>query len=342
MQYLSINRRGHPSRARLETVMAVRCVVVTGHEFGLAALRGLLRAADQSGGELEVPLVLTLDERHRDDTVGYSSLGVDLTSRNTEVRVASDRRLERDVSHLRRLDPNFILVVGWSRLVGPTLLDLPSVVRGSRTRHGPKHGAIGMHPSLLPTGRGRAPIPWTVLHRLRTTGLTVFRLEEGPDEGEIIDQLPFTTGMRPTASGLFRRFLRSHEVAGYRLGTRMVAGRVISTPQDDSIATYWPKRVPLDSVLDFTRAASDLELLVRAQTDPYPNAYCECRSGTLSVTSVSLARAPMTSSPGDVVAVTRKGYPVVACGEAALTFRDWKWSVHPAPDWIPGVPLLEH
>lgn len=308
----------------------------------MAALAGVLRAADQSLGKLEVPLLLTLDESHGHETVGYSAVTTKPQSRDIEIHVASDRRLGRDVGRIQEVQPNFILVVGWSRLVGPDLLDLPSMIHGMRTRHGPGHGALGMHPSLLPIGRGRAPIPWTVLYRLRTTGLTVFRLEEGPDEGEIVDQLPFRVGMRPTSSDLFRRFLRYHELAGYRLGMRMAAGRVLSTPQDEAVAVYWPKRVPADSVLDFRRTAADLEVLIRAQTDPYPNAYCECRSGRLAITRADVRRLPTRTPPGNIVAVTRKGDPVVACGEDALVLRDWAWLVHPAPGWSQGASLLEH
>ena len=50
---------------------------------------------------------------------------------------------------IRKLEPELIFVVGWSQLVGEAFIELAS------------EGVFGMHPSLLPRHRGRAPIPWS-------------------------------------------------------------------------------------------------------------------------------------------------------------------------------------
>ena len=44
-----------------------------------------------------------------------------------------------------------------------------------------------MHPSPLPIGRGRAPIPNTILKRLKDASF--FILNENVDSGDIIDQI---------------------------------------------------------------------------------------------------------------------------------------------------------
>ena len=61
------------------------------------------------------------------------------------------------------------LVCGWSRLLP---LDLAPVM-------------VGSHPTLLPKGRGRHPIPWALILGLEQTGLSFFHLSEEPDAGDL-------------------------------------------------------------------------------------------------------------------------------------------------------------
>ena len=52
----------------------------------------------------------------------------------------------------------------------------------------PNIGVFGSHPTLLPKYRGRAPIPWTIIKGLKKSGLTFFWIDEGVDNGDILDQ----------------------------------------------------------------------------------------------------------------------------------------------------------
>src|SRR3989338_7466818 len=55
----------------------------------------------------------------------------------------------------------------------------------------PKEGFIGFHPTLLPIGRGPAPIINTLLNEFKESGLTMFYVTEGLDNGDIIGQEKF-------------------------------------------------------------------------------------------------------------------------------------------------------
>src|SRR3954470_23511199 len=52
----------------------------------------------------------------------------------------------------------------------------------------PKHGTIQYHPSLLPRYRGPSSINWPIARGDRKTGLTIFRPNDGLDEGPVILQ----------------------------------------------------------------------------------------------------------------------------------------------------------
>lgn len=47
---------------------------------------------------------------------------------------------------------------------------------------------INVHPSLLPKGRGEWPLPWTILTKQQTTGITIHKLTQEYDAGDILYQ----------------------------------------------------------------------------------------------------------------------------------------------------------
>ena len=49
-------------------------------------------------------------------------------------------------------------------------------------------GFIGIHGSLLPSYRGFAPFVWSLINGDRKTGISMFYLSKGIDDGDIIDQ----------------------------------------------------------------------------------------------------------------------------------------------------------
>jgi methionyl-tRNA formyltransferase len=320
----------------------VRCVFVTGHEFGQSALEGLLAAGEARPGRLRVPLVLTLPSVHAPATVGFddrlrSSGLVD------EQRPAVDARLAGEIEAITDLQPSFIAVIGWSWLIPPPVLDLPARVAGAAERHAEGHGVVGMHPTLLPEGRGRAPIPWTIIKGLHRSGLSVFRLEESADTGGIVLQLPLDVGPRDTSSLLFRRFSDLHAVAGYRLGQLMIDRAVAATAQDEARASVWPARRPADSEIAWTAPVAEVDGLVRALTPPYPSAFTAAASGRLLVRAVApLADAVPAGVPGTVVATTDAGAPVVLCGDGAVALTEVEWESGTPVTWRPGSPLADH
>lgn len=58
--------------------------------------------------------------------------------------------------------------------------------------------AINIHPTLLPTGRGVWPLPWTILTNQLQSGITIHKLVQEYDAGDILlqDSFPLTSDER--------------------------------------------------------------------------------------------------------------------------------------------------
>jgi methionyl-tRNA formyltransferase len=256
--------------------MSKKLVFVTGHEFGVRALEGILASPPYLRGELEVPLTVGLDEKFSKRTVGYRSPR-EVAADNEIFHVDTvDGTLCSSIEIIESVAPDFLAVIGWSRLVDPSVLKIPSgVADRSVGRLRGSFSGIGMHPTCLPIGRGQAPIPWTIIKDLKRTALTVFFLAPTADSGPIIAQYPLEVRQGETSGSLFYRFAHLHFRAGMELAHQLTAPTVVSHPQDDSLATVWPKRCPVDGLLRHDMTRAELARTVRALLGPYPRSYVE-------------------------------------------------------------------
>ena len=208
------------------------------------------------------------------------------------------------------LDAELIFVVGWSQLVRDPFIALAS------------EGVFGMHPTLLPRHRGRAPIPWAILTGLARTGVTLFEIADGnADSGSIVGQVTLDIAPEETATTLFERIAEAHVDLTRELVPRLLARTAPRTPQDPSRASSWPKRAPADGIIDWETRARYLHDWVRAQTRPYPGAFTFLGDDKVIVWGARPVELVEAAPAGTIVEVGPEG-PVVACGEGGLVLQE--------------------
>jgi methionyl-tRNA formyltransferase len=254
-----------------------RLVLVTGHTFGVRAFEGIFSSRAFLGGKIAVPLMIGLDDSHAAATVGYTPLSRLAAEQGVRYIGTCDGRLSTLAGQIRHARPAYILVIGWSHLVGEDILSIPGAVAGRREPG--RSGCIGMHPTMLPTGRGQAPIPWTIIKGCDKTALSVFFLVKQADAGPLIAQYELDVRDGETSASLFYRIAHTHFTAGLELAERLGAGAVRARAQDESAATRWPRRRPEDGEILATMTCREISLLVRALLGPYPRAFIRGRDG---------------------------------------------------------------
>lgn len=101
------------------------------------------------------------------------------------------------VAELQRRDVSLVVLAGYMRLVGDTLLS------------GYEGRIINLHPSLLPAFTGKDAIGQALAYGVKITGVTVHVVDAGLDTGPIIAQIPVAVQENDTAETLAARI---HEV----------------------------------------------------------------------------------------------------------------------------------
>jgi methionyl-tRNA formyltransferase len=213
------------------------------------------------------------------------------------------------IDRLREWRPDVIFTLGWSQLFGRELLETPT------------HFVVGSHPSPLPRGRGRAPIPWTILEGAESSAITLFKMDPGVDAGPILKQRWFDVAADVYAGELYRLVATHLGQAFVELYRDMLAGTVVETPQEASQATYRAKRTAADGHLDFSRPAADLARLIRAVSHPYPGAYTYLGDRRVVFERAELADSAAYRGLGGQILRRSRGRILVQAGDAAL----WLW-----------------
>lgn len=165
---------------------------------------------------------------------------------------------------VREYEIDWLFIIGWSQIAGEKVLNSPGC------------GCIGMHPTLLPEGRGRAAIPWAILKGLQKTGVTMFKLDAGVDTGDIIGQEEIELDAEITAGELYEKVNDAHIALIRKYWQPIINNTVRLRKQDPAAATEWPGRKPEDGEIRPEMTMEEAERLVRAVTRPYPGAFIQC------------------------------------------------------------------
>ena len=240
-------------------------------QLGRSCIEEILRL----GGHFDLLITLKDDQaRQKSGRIYLDDLAEKEGTPLLKIRHIND---QETLEALKTHEIDWLFIIGWSQIAGQALLDTP------------KQGIIGMHPTLLPKGRGRAAIPWAILKGLEETGVTMFKMDAGVDTGDILAQGRIPMEPDITATELYARVDAMHVELMGKTWQHIVDGTITPVPQDHSQATQWPGRKPEDGEIFSTMTMEEADRMVRAVTHPYPGAFYRSAQGCLRIWSAKVS-----------------------------------------------------
>ena len=186
-------------------------------------------------------------------------------------------RAPESIATILALAPELVVLADYGQIVPRPLLEV-------------RHGALNLHPSLLPRHRGATPIAAAILAGDSETGVTLIRMDEGLDTGPIVAQRPVPLTGTETAAELERAL---ETIAGALLDEHLgpwLRGEIEARPQPAEGATLTRTLRREDGRLDPRRPARELERQVRAY-QPWPGSFVDTDLGRLAVWASSVGAA---------------------------------------------------
>lgn len=217
------------------------------------------------------------------------------------------RKDTRLIEHLNCLDIDVIVVAAYGQILPASVLEIP------------KFGCVNVHTSLLPRYRGAAPIQWAILNGDRETGVTIMKMDEGLDTGDILTQMK--TPIHPIETGGELHDRLAELGANLLVDTlpKYLRGNLSPDPQDPEKATYARKLSKSDGQVNWTRSAIELANQIRG-LNPWPGTFSHLSRGSDSRLIKFWRAEPLSgddAEPGTVISASPTGV-IVACSKGHL------------------------
>lgn len=279
----------------------MKLFLFTGSRRGHAVLTKLIEHKAEIAG-----ILCLVEDPHEEQF--HPRVTVIAREHNIPLYYSSDVKSSDYAKILRENKPDIAFAIGWRYLITKEAYSIPPL------------GTLIIHDSLLPKYRGFAPMNWAMINGEKETGVTLFHIAEGVDCGPIVDQLATPIYPEDDAKTLDERILKLYEEIIIKNLPHFQSGKVKSTPQDESKATYTCKRTPEDGEINWNQSAEQIYNFIRALTRPFPGAYTTLRGQRVLIWRAELPTEKETyvgNVPGRVIG-KRDGKIDVLTGNGVL------------------------
>lgn len=263
----------------------MRLVFMGTPDFSVGTLQALIEAGHEIVGVVTQP-----DKpKGRGKTLLPTPVKAVALEHNLPVYQPERARDPQFVELMQSLAPEAIIVVAFGQILPKAILDLP------------KYGCINVHASLLPEYRGAAPIQWAVIDGKKESGVTIMRMNEGLDTGDMISKTVVPLAEDETGGSLFDKL--SEEGAKLCVTTleEIAAGRAVYEKQPEESTTDYARMIDKKmGEIDWTQSAEKIEQLIRG-LNPWPSAYTYLNGKSLKIWKAEVLEEMSEEQPGHVV-----------------------------------------
>jgi len=257
------------------------------------AARSLQKLIDEG---YEIPLVVTQPDRkgNRNKMIlsEVRKLAIDRGIETAQpVRIKKDPEL---IERLGEIAPDMIVVAAFGQILPKSVLDIPRL------------GCINVHGSLLPKLRGASPMQAAVLEGLDESGVTIMRMAEGLDTGDMISKCACDIKGKD-----FTEVSEILAEAGADLLAKTIPqienGTAVYEVQNDAEATYAGMISKADGFTDFDEPAEQIERKIRAFIE-WPACYSYLDGQQVKFYKAEVIDEEPDGEPGTVSSTDKKSY----------------------------------
>lgn len=256
--------------------------------------------------EVTVPAVITRPDKPRGRSGEPQPSPVKVAARDLGIPVLEPQQSTDVLAALEHVAPlDLAVLVAYGLIIRADALDFPT------------HGILNAHFSLLPRWRGAAPVARAIMAGDSMSGVTIIRLDEGLDSGDVLTAQAVDVGEEESAGELTVRL--SDLAARLMVGAvgAYLSGDLEPVAQSEDGLTYASKITSDDRSLNTTDSVEDFINHVRALA-PDPGATLEIDGKPHKI----LRAYPSTHIPGRGTWSASGDVPVVGLAVGAVEIAE--------------------
>ena len=180
---------------------------------------------------------------------------------------------------------------------------------------------INLHPSLLPQGRGMMPTPTIIMNAPEAAGITIHKITNRYDAGDIIDQTPFTLDPKETVDTYATRVALTANEITVRVFDDIKQYWIMAKPQSNAESTIFPTPDDDMRTIDWGRPLEEIDAKARAFGRYGCLAYIESQRWVIydhDILQITHSDTPGTTALphlGQKIVATTDGYFIIKSGE---------------------------
>ena len=215
-------------------------------------------------------------------------------SQDRNVNVYKSANEEEITTALVKTSCDIVITIAFGQLVKEKALNIP------------KHGWINIHFSMLPKWRGAAPVQHSILRGEKSTGISIFKLDQGMDTGPIYLAKEFPINQDETTSEVLNRL--SIEGSAMTLSALEMI-KNFKQPLEQSIegASYAPKFQKKDGGINWGASSESIYNLYRA-LGFNPGIWSVLNGVRIRINNLRRLDVLSDLRPGDINVVNEKMY----------------------------------
>jgi methionyl-tRNA formyltransferase len=272
--------------------------------FAVPALQGLVR------GGWPVIGVVTQPDRPQGRGRAMAPPPVKVAAEGLDLPVLQPEKVRNQdfLDTFRSLAPDLVVVAAFGQILPGEII------------HGPKEGCINIHPSLLPKYRGSAPIQRALICGEEITGVTIMRMDEGVDSGDILLQEETPIGPEETFGELHDRLANMGADLLLIALAMLLTGTLLPRPQDHRLASLAPRIGREEGRIHWEKDCREIVSLIRGLS-PVPCACTFLDRKQVKIFAAAAETAPVAEAPGTVAGETG-GVLRVAAGRGYVLLKE--------------------
>ncbi len=217
-------------------------------------------------------------------------------------------RNEEAIAHVKEWNPDVIVVAAFGQLLPKEIIDMP------------QYGCLNIHASLLPKYRGASPIQQAVINGEKESGVTIMKMDEGLDTGDMLKKKSVLLDEKETGESLHDKLALLGGPLMLEVLEELEKGTAVLTPQKDEESSY-AKMLKKDmGHIDWEKPATVIECLIRG-LNSWPSAYTGFEGKTLKIWNADVVEENSEYNPGTIVR-TEKDAVFVQTGEGLLKLKE--------------------
>ena len=194
---------------------------------------------------------LKSEERKKQNISGFSNLEQIAKKRSLEYIELSNYSLKSDIDRKKifNIDIDYLIIAGWQRLIPQWFIDHVN------------YSVIGCHGSSqgITKGRGRSPQNWSIILGEKSFYLSIFEVDSGVDSGRVIDTRKFNYSKYDNIKSSYYKTTIIYAEMLNDFFVNLKSKRKNFKKQDLKKASYLPKRLPEDGVMDWNQKSEHLK-----------------------------------------------------------------------------------